>query len=379
MTFINQDETLHEMVDPKCRYFGKCGGCTAQHIPYEVQLENKKNIVSHATGLSDIKVFHDYPYSYRSRMDFIFHKHGLGFREKGNWKTIIDIAECAISNAKLNSILHELRSFFDEPDYFDLVKKTGTMKYAVIRTPGGKSSISFVLNDKSTRLKEVIDQVKSYAEKSSADNIIITYASPEQDVSTSTEFFLVKGTDTLSETFLGKIFSFNVQGFFQNNSKVAEKMLAYSRQLLEKYDTKDAHLLDLYGGVGTFGIVNSDLFRMTTVVEAFKGSIDSAKENIAANKARADAYALDAKQIRRLKLGDPLFVIADPPRSGMEQGAINSLKEFRPNVIIYVSCNPQQLKKDLQKFNGYEVRSAAMFDMFPQTTHVEAVAELIRC
>lgn len=366
------------MIQPLCPYFGKCGGCTAQHISYETQLENKSNVVMHATGIKDIMIFHDGPFFYRNRMDLIFHAHGLGFREKGNWKSIVDIDKCAISNDKLNNLLKELRAFFEKPDYFDLVKKTGTFKYAVIRTPGDKSSISFVLNEKSMRLKEAIDEIKEFSSRSSAENILITYAKPEEDISTSIAYFLIKGEDNLSETFLGKDFSFNVQGFFQNNSKVAERMLSYSRELLSKYDTKNAYLLDLYGGVGTFGIINSDLFRETTIVEAFKGSIESAQKNILKNKANAKAFTLDARQIRRLDLKSPLYVISDPPRSGMEHQAINALKEFRPEVIIYVSCNPGQLKKDLLKFNGYEIKSAAMFDMFPQTTHVEAVIELVR-
>ncbi len=370
------------MSTPLCPYFRKCGGCSAQHIDYSMQLDNKKNVVKHNTEYEDIKVFSGKEYYYRNRMDFIFHPKGIGLREKDKWYSIIDIEQCAIANERINLIMKEIRQFFVEVaeiDAYDLKKQTGTFKQVVIRAPQNDSSISFVLSEKSTRLTEAIDKIKEFSKITTANNVAVTYVLPGSEVSTSINYFIVKGNDFLSETFLGKKFNYSIQGFFQNNSEMAEKMIAYTNNLLKQYNTKDAYLLDVYGGVGTFGIVNSDLFKEATIIESFKGSIDAANKNIELNQIKnTKAFVLDAKQVYKAQLKQPLYVITDPPRSGMEQKAIIRLKELKPEVIIYISCNPKQLGKDLQKFKEFDIKSVAVFDLFPQTPHVEAVVELKR-
>jgi 23S rRNA (uracil1939-C5)-methyltransferase len=90
------------------------------------------------------------------------------------------------------------------------------------------------------------------------------------------------------------------------------------------------------------------------------------------------ALLLDAQQLKKVPLAKPLFVITDPPRSGMDQKTILRLKELQPEAIIYISCNIQQLKRDIPKFSAYTIKSAALFDLFPQTPHSEAVVELVR-
>ncbi len=375
------------MAEPLCKYFGKCGGCTGQHVDYKLQVENKTKMLFNAIKkkdkdfkIEDIKAFFDNEYHYRNRMDFIFHINGIGFREKGNWRKINDIDECVISNKRLNELLKEARGFFKSPDAFDVVKHSGTLKYAVIRTPQNDSSISFVLNSDSSRLNDAQEKIKEFAKITSADNVIITMTPAETDVSVTNEYFVVKGRDMLSETYLGKRFEYHVQGFFQNNSVMAEKMHEYVNGILKKHHTSSAHLLDLYGGVGTFGIINAELFKSVTIVEEFKGCIETAEVNIKNNNINnAKAIAMDAKHLKKLSFGSPLFVITDPPRSGMHPNTIHQLKELQPKVIIYVSCNVEQLGKDLLKFKDYKIKSAAMFDLFPQTLHCEGVVELVRC
>lgn len=368
------------MAQPLCPYFGKCGGCAAQHIDYAFQLENKQKTVAKAAGVEvkNVKVFSGNDYHYRNRMDFIFHSSGIGLREKGNWRGIVDVEKCVISDEGLNKLVTEVRGFFKGCDYFDVLKKTGTFRYAVIRTPHEDSSISFVLNKDSGKLSAAIEKVREFAAQTSAKNVIVTYVPASTDGSISEEFFVVTGSDFLHEEYLGKKFKYHVQAFFQNNHAMAEKMLAYSRELLMRYDTSNAQLLDLYGGVGSFGIVNSDLFRSVLVVESVKGAIDAANENIKENKCmNVAAEVLDAKNVNKLNLSRNLFVINDPPRSGMHPKAIERLNELKPKVILYVSCNPEQLGKELPKFKNYTLKSVALFDLFPQTPHIEAVAELV--
>jgi len=365
------------MATPLCPYFGSCGGCTAQHIDYSLQLQNKQAALARITK-GNIEVFSGKEYFYRNRMDFIFHNNGLGLREKGRWDKIVDVERCVIADERINKTLQEIRSFFKDPDFFDVKKHSGTFRYAVIRC-ANETSVSFVLNEKSSRLAEAVEKIKQFASISPVESILVTYVPPESDVSVSSEYFVVKGNDTLDAMYIGKTFAYPIQGFFQNNHEMAERMQQYAHDLLKKYLTADAHLLDLYAGVGTFGIVNASLFKAVTLVESVPPAIEAAKRNIQTNEVKnVKAILLDAKQIQKLSVQQPLYVITDPPRSGMDQKTIQTLNAWKPQVILYISCNPEQLAKDLPKLKNYEIKSAALFDLFPQTPHSEAVIELVR-
>jgi len=366
------------MVTPLCPYFGSCGGCTAQHIDYALQVDNKKKQLQSMMKREDVKVFFDKEYGYRNRMDFIFHRNGLGLRKKGQWDSIIPIHNCVIAEEKINSIVQEIELFFKDCDAFDVRKHSGTFRYAVIRSSPMDSSLSFVLNSDSARLQEAIEKIKAFSEHCSAHNIVVTYVAAHSDVSTSSDYFVVKGKDFLQTSFRAKTFFYPIQGFFQNNHAMAEKMQNYVSELLQVYETKDAMLLDLYGGVGTFGIVNADSFKKVLIIESVKESIDFAKRNAEENHCtNTEAMVLDAKHIARLTLKKPLFVITDPPRAGMDKKTISLLNQEKPARIIYISCNPQQMAKDVLKFRNYFIHSIALFDLFPQTPHSEAIVELV--
>ena len=367
------------MREPKCKYFGKCGGCATQHLEYELQLENKKKRLAQAIQFDDIQVFSGEEFFYRNRMDMIFTKKGIGFREKGSWKRMVDIKECVISNKRLNELITEVREFFGGIDPFDPKKHTGTYRYAVIRTPQNDSCISFVLNKDSTRCGEAVEKIKEFAQKTSANDILVTYIPAQTDQSIGSDYIVIKGSDMLSELFLGKTFKYSAQGFFQNNHEMAEKMHEYVHNLLKSYKATEANLLDLYGGVGTFGIINADLFKTVMTVESFEGCTVAANENIKLNNiTNIESVCMDAKQLKRLNLPSPLYVITDPPRAGMHPKTIRQLLDIRPEVIVYISCNVKQLEKDLPKFlMAYQLKSAAVFDLFPQTNHMESVVELV--
>ena len=366
-------------MEPKCQYFGNCGGCALQKISYPEQVEGKRLAVSKAIDFPDVKAFFSEPYNYRNRMDMLFFSGGLGLRRKNDWSAVVDIEQCPIASLEVNQLISEIRSFFRDIDAFDLKRHTGTYRYTVIRATSSTSSVSFVLSDSSSRLKEAVEKIKEFASATTAKNVLITYSPPETDESISADFFVVKGNENLKENLLGCSFQFSAQGFFQNNTAMAAKMQEYCNGLIRSYDTKHAHLLDLYGGVGSFGIVNSPLFKTVTIVEGDKHCIDSAQLNISENKVKnARAVLMDAAQLKKLELGSPLFVVTDPPRSGMNPKTIEELKQLSPEVIIYISCNVEQLGKDVKKFRKYKIKSAAMFDLFPQTRHSEAIVELVK-
>ena len=293
-------------------------------------------------------------------MEFIIKGGKIGFREKNKPGTIIDIDECIICKPMINELLREARSFLYK-------KNLPALRQIVIRS-ADESSISFVLKE-SSKTEEMIDQIKEF--QTTAENVLITFANEE---AYSEDYIVLKGKDKLKASYLGKEFLFPVQGFFQNNDTVAEKMHEYVNSLLKAYDTKDHALLDLYGGVGTFAAINQNLFNKVIVVESYKPGIELAKTNVKG----ADIYETDASRLKKVPLPEKLIVITDPPRSGMAMETIQELKRLKPKVIIYISCNQFQLKKDLKKFDEYTLKSTALFDMFPNTNHMEVVAELVK-
>lgn len=369
-------------MEPKCKFFGKCGGCTNQHIEYDIQLDNKKKNLMSFTNFSydDIEVVSGDDFNYRNRMDFVFSPSGIGFRRRGIWHSVVDIDECVISNEKLNSLLKEVRDFFMpyKDDFFNLKSHVGLFKYAIIRTPSLASTISIVLNDDSPDKSRGKELVEEFSKISSADNVLIGYNDKKCDVSTTSNYEVLKGGDFLSETILGKTLSFHSQSFFQNNTEMARELVRVVRDILIKQGDNH-YLLDLYGGVGTFGICLSDLFREVIVVECVESAIVAVKKNAGLNNVNnVKGFVLDAKQINRLDFKRPLKVIVDPPRSGMTPKAIERVRALGAESIVYVSCNARQLQRELSKFKEYDVKSVTLVDLFPQTNHFEAVVELVK-
>ena len=215
---------------PKCPYFAnpaeeksserKCGGCTSQHLPYEIQLENKKKRLMEEIGYSEIQVFSDNEWFYRNRMDMTFTPEGIGFREKGKWWRTLPVKACVISNSRLNELISEINAFFGpEFDYFNVKTHEGTYKYAVIRTPQNEASVSIVLNQNSPRYEEAKAKIREYAQVSTANHVLLTNTKAKSSQSVGEDFEVLKGSEMLEETIMGKTFHYSIQGFFQNNSK----------------------------------------------------------------------------------------------------------------------------------------------------------------
>lgn len=376
------------MTTPVCPYYLSCSGCSLQQLDYAQQLENKKKNIIKLLKLDNqqdkVQVFSDQPVHYRNRLEFWFHCQGLGLRKKDHPTEIIDVQECPIVLPKINKLLSEVRTAFSTVDAFNLRTKQGLFRQAVIRaTTTGDSSISFVLNEDAPEkaIKSAREKIKAFADKTTANNVLITFVPAEVDEAYSANYQVIKGNDYLTEELLGKRFCYSIQGFFQNNSAMAEKMLEYVHSLLKEHSPAEKELLDLYSGVGTFGLTNSVLFKKVILVENVPAAITFAKQNITENKiTNASAYALQAHQLSRINFFNDkeLVVVADPPRTGMDQKTIVKLNTLKPKVIIYVSCNPAQLAKDLVKFKHYNLNRVALFDLFPQTVHSEVIVELVR-
>ncbi len=381
------------MREPKCPYFGECGGCSIQNIEYEQQLEKKKNFVLtelKKAGINidaPLKIIYGAEFSYRNRMDFVFSVHGPGFRRKKRFDRIVPVRRCEISNDKINKILSEVWAWFERNkekiDVFNLKTFSGTLKYAVIRACENtdSSTITFILNKDSDKLSEHIEMIKDFSKNTSAKNVIVGFVDKKVDMSISDECEIIKGNMNMTEKILSKEMSFFSQSFFQNNTKMTEKMVEYVRWIFEKERPKNAVLIDLYGGAGTFGLNMMELFDHTIVIDNEPNNINLLDKNIKSNKLtkKIQAICKDASFINNLWFDShqTVYMITDPPRTGMDKKTIDRIRQLKPKKIIYVSCNPSQLAKDLNFLTReYVISSLAIFDLFPQTSHVETVVEL---
>lgn len=371
------------MQQPLCPYFGTCGGCSSQDVAYTEQLARKKSFVleelkKNNIAVTDVSVLSADPYGYRNRMDFAFVKEGVGLRKKGRWDDIIQIKHCPISNKKLNMLLAEVTAFAQQEaiDAFDVRTNIGTLKYAVIRTPEhGPSSISFILNTDSPRFEEQIALVKTFAANTTATNVVIGTVNAVTDMSVSDHIIVVKGASTLFETILGKTITYSSQAFFQNNTHMAETMVQHCKEILT-HTSENTLLIDLYGGAGTFGICLANTFSETHIIDNVQSNINCAQKNIEANKLiNARATCADAK-ILSTYIGKNATLIIDPPRAGLHKKVITAINALKPKTIIYISCNPAQMAKELPQLINHEAKSVAVFDLFPQTPHIETIAHL---
>ena len=373
------------MATPLCSYFGDCAGCAFQQVDYSLQLERKKQILARVVNkkTEEIRVYSAEPYHYRNRLEFLFGTRGFGLRNKDG--KIIPIDRCVIAEKNINNNSTEVNEFFEKfiLKSISIVDVLKTFQGLVIRTTSqGSSSLSIVIKSGAPKQEWAIEKIKEFSLYSSCENVLLTIT--DNGELYSADYLVLKGQDYLEEVLVEKRFQYPIQGFFQNNTKMAKEIQKYVRWLISNYSsdsnnsTKKAQLLDLYSGVGGFGIVNADLFQKVTLIESFAPAIGYAKKNIELNNVKnTEGYAFEVKKMRRLKFLEELYVITDPPRIGMEEETINILKSLKPKIIIYVSCNVEQLKKDLLKFKNYTIKSAALFDLFPQTKHMETVVELV--
>lgn len=378
-TKVSQEQSA----TPQCSLFGTCGGCQNQHLSYATQLKNKEERLAYLLKPfygGAIEVHSGEAYGYRNRMDFIVAERLIGFRQTDERK-LVDVPNCPISEPRLNTLLQETRAWLRNAglEVYDRKKKAGCIKYVVIRV-AKTTCISFMLNEDSPKLTRHVDAIKLFAEKSAADNVVIAYTPAGDDESVSLECFAVKGTEFLEIEFLGNTVEFHSQAFFQNNSSMAQRMVAYVAEQLKQFDITEKTVVDAYGGVGTFGLAFSSFAKNVISIESHPLSSEACKKNIQQNRiTNMRAVTEDAGNIKKFELTQDAVLVLDPPRSGLGDKMIRYLQEKKHEKIFYVSCNPNQLAKELTLLQSkYTVARAALFDLFPQTNHMEAVITLER-
>lgn len=377
-------------ITPPCPVFGKCGGCQFQDQEYSFQLAVKKQRVLEyfaKTGIpipADLKVYFKEEYYYRNRMDFVIGPEGPGLREPGKFYKIVNFEKCVIANKKINETLGYVREWFfanrAKLDVFDTRARSGTLRYAVMRAPyySGDTIVTFILKSESEKKEEHLAIIREFADKYPVNNVLAGYVRFNTDVSATTDYDIIKGSDMIWERLASFKLFYHSQAFFQNNSPVTLDILFHIKEKVAgSYDV----LCDLFGGMGTFGIFLADKAKEVIVADNSALDIACVAKNIAENGIKnVTGIQLDAIEFSKLTgsiAGKKKLFVVDPPRSGMHKKAMKFIRESKPETIVYVSCNPENFGRDIENLKDlYSVEDIAIFDMFPQTKHVEATAIL---
>lgn len=331
-------------VKAKCPFYGICGGCDIMHIKDQngYKFDKLNNIINKYVD-KDIKVLDVVnlnEYNYRNKITLQVCNNEIGLYKK-NSNDIVCIDKCFLVDDRINKII-------------DLIKKNQNLngiKQIVIKCMD-ESMVTFIGNDNVNfdYLKGVVDSI--YVNKKNV------YGKSKITVHMGNFKFLVSS-----------------ESFFQVNTLVATAMYNYIDSLIDKTNV----IFDLYCGTGTIGIFVSNKANKVIGLEINGEAVRDANENKKINGINnIDFYEGDASSIVKKTDLKPDVIIVDPPRSGLDDKMIMDINKLLPRKIIYVSCDPMTLARDLKKLDNYNIISVKGFNMFPNTYHVESVSLLER-
>ena len=382
---------------PACEVYGQCGGCQLQHMTYPEQLRIKRDAIWQAveryTNLDpeelDIRptMGMDNPYNYRNRAQM-----PVGYDEDGvmvgfysmNSRELVNVTDCEVQYEEINKVVNHAVDLLDDYKVFAYAPKTkkGTARHIVVRRGyrTGEIQVTFVLANKDFKkmYSLALDLMKYCPEVKS---VYVNYNSDDTHEIFGPDMIKVAGEDFITDR-LGK-FKFNLspRAFYQLNPEQTVKL--YNQVKYAASLTGTEKVEDAYCGVGTIGQWVADQASEVRGVDITRAAIIDAKANAKLNNIDNTYYAVGKAESIVPKWANegfkPDVVIVDPPRTGMGPELIEMLKRVQPKRIVYVSCNPSTLAKNLKELTKkYRVDYIQPIDMFPQTSHVEAVVRLTR-
>ena len=349
---INYIETSSDRVIPSCPFYEKCGGCNLMHMNYQSQISFKKDkvksIFKKISNIDiDIKdIIYDKEYNYRNKVTLKVKNDKIGlYREKTN--DIINVDKCLLLDNKINDELIKLELFIHR-------YKNNNISEIMIR----------VINDKIMLSLDTINKEVRDSFINNFDHVESIYINNK----------LVYGNEFLKETINDLDFNISPKSFFQVNKNIMTKMYDKAISYI-----KGGTTLDLYSGTGTLSMLASKNSKEVIGIEVVKDAVKDANNNIELNNIKNVSFICDKveNKIDELKNKKIDNIIMDPPRSGSDKKSLNSILEIEPKQIIYISCNPVTLARDYNTLNEkYKIKEITLFDMFPNTYHVETVMVL---
>jgi 23S rRNA (uracil1939-C5)-methyltransferase len=395
-------------VEPKCDFFGTCGGCKWQYMGYEHQLFYKqKEVENNLKRIGKVELPDISPilgskkqYYYRNKMEFSFsdskwltleqirsdeiieNRNALGFHIPGMWDKILDIDSCHLQRDPSNNIRNFVKNKAEELKltFYNNRKQEGFLRTLMIRTSTTGDLmvlIQFFHEDKANRelLLEAIGN--EFSEITSLQFVI---NSKGNDTIYDQDVICYKGKDHIFEEMEGLRFKINAKSFYQTNSEQAYELYKVTRDFAGL--TGNETVFDLYTGTGTIAQFVAKKAKKVIGIESVPDAIEAAKENAKLNNIdNTEFYVGDMKKVFNDDFinqhGIPDIIITDPPRDGMHKDVVEQLLKISANKIVYVSCNSATQARDLELLDiDYKVTKTQAVDMFPQTFHVENVVLL---
>ena len=392
---------LLEVIEPSpieqpaaCKHFGICGGCRYQNLSYEQQLDLKKRQVEELiekNGLSfDIENIYGSPITegYRNKMEFTFgdeEKDGplaLGMHKKNSFYDIVTLDDCRIVDPDFNVLLQAILKYFKEKGetYFHKIRHEGFLRHLVMRrsVKTGDILINLVTTTQSQLDEsEFVNMILAQKIDGKVVGILHTLNDNLADVVQSDETKTLYGQDYFYEYLYNMRFKISPFSFFQTNTLGAEVLYDKVREYVG--ETKDKLIYDLYTGTGTIAQMLASVASKVVGVEIVEEAVEAAKKNAVDNHLdNCEFIAGDVLKVVDNLTKKPDILVLDPPRDGIHPKALTKIINFNVDEMVYVSCKPTSLMRDLLVFReaGYEVKRACLVDMFPGTVHVETVVLL---
>ncbi len=376
---------------PKCKHFYECGGCRLMHMDYDVQLAFKKyrlelmmkKLKQDSTNVNDIICMVN-PYYYRNKVEIKFAQNEEGKLIAGFFKAkthkVIDLNECFTMSKKSFEFLTLMKNIFNELNVkaYDPETKEGVLKSCVIRDSSRNKEIVVLLNLE----KDGFEQEKEFVERITKKNQLIkgigVVKAEDESSYSKDEIRLIYGRNYLNEDLLENRFEIGFRSFFQVNTVQTERLYKTAIDLA-KLNKKDK-VIDAYCGIGSIALSLAKKVYRVFGIEVIESAIEDAKKNAKLNNIKNAFFEAGnaEKVIQKWKKYNFDCIFIDPPRKGCSKSFIETIINMKIPKIIYISCNPATLTRDLEYLiaGGYKINEVTPVDMFPQTTHVESVTSL---
>ncbi|MDZ7625257.1 MAG: 23S rRNA (uracil(1939)-C(5))-methyltransferase RlmD [Ignavibacteriaceae bacterium] len=396
-----------QRVQPRCKYFGTCGGCKQQDLDYKQQTaykqEQVQDIFKHDGGFTDFEIENILPseniFYYRNKMEFSFSDlqwltaiddktvsnkgFFLGLHVPNNFEKILDIEECFLQSELSAHILNFSREFFKKrhASIYSTKTHSGYLRNLIIRQAQKTKDVMINL----VTLEENELLMKEYASAVTIKfpeitTIINNISKKKASIAVGDYEIIYHGSGFIHDKIGNYKFRISANSFFQTNTIQAEKLYNTALEFAELKG--DEIIYDLYSGAGTIAIYVSEFAKEVYGFESVESSIYDAKANLEINKVenvtfvQADLYKSFLAFTNVLPKPD--VIILDPPRGGMHSVTVKDVLELSPEKIVYVSCNPSTQVRDIKMLveGGYKLIKIRPVDMFPHTYHIENVALL---
>jgi len=388
-------EASPDRVEPPCPYFGRCGGCRLQHIAYPAQLAFKERQVREClTRLGGLPPFELRPivaapevFGYRNKMEFTVAGAGpaIGLHAAERYDVVLDIERCLLQSDTMNTLLDELRRQVRTRalSVWDQQTERGLLRFLTLREGRrtGQAMVNVVASapDVAT-LMPVAEALRARVPQTAS--VLLNVNAKKASVAVGSEEHLLLGRDQITETLSGVDFAVSANSFFQTNTVQADRLFALVAEacVLDGSET----LMDLYSGTGAISLLLARRARHVYGIELAEAAVADAIRNARANGIDNCTFlAGEVRHVLPTLMRDGIrasVVVADPPRAGFHPKALGALVALAPARIVYVSCNPSTLARDVGELvrQGYRLEWVQPVDMFPQTPHIEAVARLSR-